>query len=380
MSKMLIITRHYMDDNNGGSNASKGFIWSFGYIYSDCTLIYPEHDGVDSSRFIPVSVKEVPVFDHRSKLRKGLDVYRGRLHRFVDFVKDYLKHEKYDVIVLDHSVTAAGLIDTVKKSGAKVVTLHHNVEADYIKDNESSLLYRIPYDYFAIKAEKDALRLSDINLTLTRNDASVFQKWFEGRNLHLHAVGICEYLWKPYMSFPKTSASNTFVISGSLCFKQSAFPILEFIRRFYPIMQNVSPGCKLIVTGRNPCTEIVNACKIQGIELISNPDNMDDIIKRASVYICPINAGSGIKLRVMDGLKRGMPVICHKVSSVGYETLEKGGALFVYDDEESFKKALQQVASKHFSADEIYSLYRREFSFMSGVNRLKEVLAEEGVL
>ena len=68
-----------MDDNNGGSNASKGFIWSFGYIYSDCTLIYPEHDGVDSSRFIPVSVKEVPVFDHRSKLRKGLDVYRGRL-------------------------------------------------------------------------------------------------------------------------------------------------------------------------------------------------------------------------------------------------------------------------------------------------------------
>ena len=106
-----------MDDNNGGSNASKGFIWSFGYIYSDCTLIYPEHDGVDSSRFIPVSVKEVPVFDHRSKLRKGLDVYRGRLHRFVDFVKDYLKHEKYDVIVLDHSVTAAGLIDTVKKSG-----------------------------------------------------------------------------------------------------------------------------------------------------------------------------------------------------------------------------------------------------------------------
>ena len=84
MPSFLIITRHYLDENNGGSNASKGFIWSFGYICADCTLIYPEHTGLDSSKYIPNSVKKFPVFDNRSKMRKGIDVYRGRLHRFVE--------------------------------------------------------------------------------------------------------------------------------------------------------------------------------------------------------------------------------------------------------------------------------------------------------
>lgn len=380
MPKSLILTFHYLDANNGGSNASKGFIWSYAFLNADTSLIYPEHDNFDSSAFIPESVKKYPVYDHRSKIQKGLDIYRGRMHRFTDFVKDHLSKEKYDIIFLDHSISTAGVIRTAKETGAKIICIHHNVEADYIKDNQPSILYKLPFNYFSKKAERDALIMSDVNLTLTKEMADVFQSWYPNRNLHLHTIGICEYKAHTNFYLREVNPNNTFIISGSLCFKQSEGSILEFIQRFYPIMQSTCSESKLIVTGRNPSAEIVKACKSHGIELIPNPDNMDDVVRQASVYISPINAGSGIKLRVMDGLKRGMPVICHKVSSVGYETFERSGVLFAYDNEDSFKKALLQVVSKQFNANEIYSLYQRQFSFMSGVNRLRTILSLERLI
>lgn len=380
MPKSLILTFHYLDGNNGGSNASKGFLWSYASLNSETSLIFPEHDNFDSSAFIPDSVRKFPVYDHRSKIKKGIDIYRGKMHRFVNFVKEHLSREKYDIIFFDHSITSAGVINNAKKNGAKIVSIHHNVEADYIKDNQPSLLYKIPFNYYSRKAERDALCMSDVNLTLTKKMADVFQSWYPNKNLHLHTIGICEYKVNTNLYLKEVNSNNTFIISGSLCFKQSEVSILEFIQRFYPIMHSICPDCRLIVTGRNPCAKMVKACKAQGIELVPNPDNMDDVVRRASVYISPINAGSGIKLRVMDGLKRGMPVICHKVSSVGYEALEKSGVLFAYDDEDSFKKALLQVVSKQFNANEIYSLYQREFSFMSGVNRLRTILSLEQLI
>lgn len=380
MASTLIITRHYMDENNGGSNASKGFIWSLASINEDLTLIYPEHDDFDSRDFIPISVKRFPVYDNRAKVRKGLDVYRGRLHRFVDFTKKHLAKKKYDLIILDHSISAAGIIWDAKRSGSKIVTIHHNVEANYIKDNQPSWLYRIPFNYFSKKAERDALCLSDVNLTLTVDDAKVFESWYPSRNLHLHSVGICEYRKEIERHFEQFEFNKTFVISGSLNFHQSAAPIIEFIKKFYPIMKRDCPDCKLIITGRNPNDDVVQACANQdGIELIPNPENMDEVIKQASVYICPINAGSGIKLRVMDGLRRGLPVICHKVSAVGYESIEKMGGLYSYDDKKSFENVFENVMKKKFDPDAIYAQYNSVFSFSAGVERVKKILSDENL-
>ena len=37
--RLLFITHHKLDDNNGGANASKGFLHCFARLFDDCTLI-----------------------------------------------------------------------------------------------------------------------------------------------------------------------------------------------------------------------------------------------------------------------------------------------------------------------------------------------------
>ena len=110
-----------------------------------------------------------------------------------------------------------------------------------------------------------------------------------------------------------------------------------------------------------------------GIEFIDTPADMADVLNRARFYICPVNRGGGVKLRVMDGLRTGMPVLVHRVSARGYESLE-GISLFVYDTPESFVIALQEMLDCPGGATLRQEAYNARFSFEAGVKRLRNIL------
>lgn len=370
-----------MDDNNGGANASKAFILLFSSIFEGMTLMYPEHSDHSSADRIPQGIKLLPVYDNRSKLRKGLDVYRGILHRFNKAVREHLAANRYDVIVVDHSLTFAGIGDDIKKSGAKIITIHHNVERDYNRANKPSVVYRLPYMYFTDKAEREVLQASDVNLTLTANDAARFQSWYTDRDLHLRPIGLCEYHAIEAKTLPEKPFGNVFAITGSLCFRQSAEPVIRFVNEYYPLLRKHFEGCRLIIAGRNPNEELQAVCAAHdGIELIANPDDINAVIEQADVYICPINVGSGIKLRVLDGLRHGRPVVCHEVSAVGYERLMEKGAMFSYMDKDTFEQCLERLKTNTVSPTAIYDTYRKEFSPEEALKRLGNILAEEKII
>lgn len=377
LKKVLFITRHYLSDNNGGANATKGFVHAFARLFEALVLIYPEHNNEDNSHFVPQSVKCLPCFDSRSKIQKGIDMYRGRLHRLTDFVNQHLDDCKYDIIVIDHSLTAASLFDNIKATGSKIITIHHNVERLYLKDNLPPLVYRFPMLHYSYKAETIALLKSDINLTLTKKDAQVFSSWFPQRNLHLHNIGICEYRHLPDKSFPKKENRQIFIMTGSLCFKQSNEPIIEFMQKYYDLLLKACPNSKLIIAGRNPSREIIDICKEKpNVKVIGNPEDMSVLLESADYYICPINAGSGIKLRVTDGLKHGLPIICHSVSAVGYETFCNNRQLFEYNDQDSFSRAVGQLLETDNNPNDIYNNFKKEFCVETLANKLQVIIQD----
>lgn len=403
MSKrLLFITCHKLSDNNGGANASKGFIHSFAPLFDDRTLIYLECEDIE--KFIPEGYKLFPIHDARPKWQKGIDMYRGDLSIVCSFVRQHIVEHSYDIIVIDHSFTATSVVRQLKATGARIITIHHNVERSYLKDNKRPWLYRIPYHYYALEAERNSLLCSDVNITLTQKDADVFKTWYPERNLHLHPLGIVEYRNIPKKDFTgkdhaateegRESAEGndtdckawqretkglTFAITGSLCFNQSNVPIIDFLNKYYPVLKEKCGGAQLVIAGRDPSKELRTICeKNPGVILIPNPIDIRKVISDADIYVCPIDKGSGLKLRILDGIKNGLPVLCHEVSACGYEHFVEKGMLFKYHDTDSFTKALNALSETKLSRDAIYNEYRDYFSVNSGMLRLKEILKEEG--
>ena len=377
--KLLYITHHKLDDNNGGCNASKGFLHCFASLFDESTVICHSMD--DPSPYIPSNFTYCPMQDKRSKIRKLFDMYRGAISGHYYFVRQHLKKHQYDVVVIDHTFTGAGLSRYIKSTGAKLITIHHNVERDYLRDNgkEKPLLYRFPFLYYCRKSERDCLQNSDINLTVTERDASIFRSWYP--DIHVFSWGIFEYRPIEDKAFEPKPKGQTFVITGSLHFEQSLVPIMDFIRDYWPLVRKELPQAQLLIAGRNPSPALLDVCtSTKGIIVIANPDDMGAVVRKADYYICPIHAGSGLKLRIFDGLKQGLLILCHNVAAAGYEPLAANHCLYAYHDAQTFQEALGRMIAADITPQTVYQTFKDTFSLQHGQNRLAKILQQEHII
>lgn len=384
MKNALIITRHYLDQNLGGPNCSKAFVRALADIYGQCTLIYPEHNekSTDLSFIGGDGLHAVPCRDTRTRKDKLMAVYRGVLHRFSAAVKEALAHGGFDVVFIDHSfVASSGVIEAAKASGAKIVTLHHNVERNYLKDNKPNLLYRLPYVKFALEAERKAVACSDLNLTLTRSDADHFKAACPEKAAMVEAMGMFEYTdRKPMTGYP-CGRKDYFAISGALSARQTETAILLFLSKYFQLLDDMNLGATLWIAGRNPSRKLIKEVRNHiNVNLVPSPPDLLGVISRSKYYICPLHTGSGIKLRIMDALRIGMPVVAHKVSAHGYEDMLDKGVMFAYDDPESFEEAVGKMMDCTKSRSEVSDIYYASFSYDKGRERLEEILSRRGLV
>lgn len=166
--RVLFVTYHYLHGYGGGVFASRGFINAAAELFDDVTLLCPVLKG-RSPEHISSKVRIVGIEDQRSAFKKGLDLISGCLHRFAKAFPELLSGERFDLIFFDTSYVCHGLIDLAKIHCKDVVTIHHNWQYEYEKDNARDILrpFRLRT---VLKCEKEALHKSTLNITLTEQD------------------------------------------------------------------------------------------------------------------------------------------------------------------------------------------------------------------
>lgn len=380
--KVLIITNHYLNNLAGGTIASLAYINAFSSIFPDCTLIYPDKE-TDVRNLLLPSLQMIPCKDNRSGWRKGFGIYCGKIHRFGKASGKAFISLKPDLVVFDTSIVSYKLISLAKELGFFTITIHHNVERDYLRDNQRPIVYRFAYRNHLVRAEREAVRNSNLNLTLTDSDRIRLMSLYSPQKHNIFKIsGVFEPIRYPLEKtvmpiIKRNSPGYKFVISGNLSFPQSDISICDFVSTYWPILRSRIKDCTLTITGRNPSQKLYRLCSnVADIQLIPNPENIGDLIAACDYYICPVDRGSGFKFRIMDGLRYGIPVIAHEVSARGYDPFISTGNLLVYNSEISFKKAIEKILNSNFDSGLIQNIYEEFFSFEKGKNRLKAILEE----
>lgn len=372
--RILFITHHYLTSPGGGSYASRANINAFARNCDRMTLLYPVSSTENLFDGIEPNIEAIPVEYSSPKIVKLWNLICGRVHRYLSVAKRIGREREFDVVVFDTSMVSFGLIDFFKKKGCRIITIHHNWQYEFFRDNTSWPM-RIPVLFWCRKYEGEAVRKSDLNLTLTMQDIDLLSKTYcNGDKSDFRLLGTFEHMSRPEVALPSYNSScHRFVITGDLGAIQTRRSLMPWLKSCFPILKDVFPDLKLTIAGKNPDRELSEICDELGVGLVADPPNVDDILADADCYICPVCYGGGIKLRIMDGVKMGMPVIAHAVSARGYEKfLNK--TLFQYSDEESFREAALRLKALQLDRSQIKSSYREWFSFESGVSRVAEIL------
>lgn len=375
--KVLYILKHNPWGVSGGCYACRNYLELFSELFLQdnidvliCSEYLQNHidANLKNCKFIPVPP--------RSKFSQYLSPITHILHRHQELATKMLQQNHYDYCIFDHNSIAGSLVDLCKQKGIKTIVLNHNCELEYFKDNNSKLknILLLPS---VQKNEKNAYLKCDYNIFLTEEDKEIFKRLY-GTSQTISIIGGC-FLRKEEIISETDSPFNDklkIVISGTMGNVQNKDGILYFLNELY---QHIPEDMEIILTGRNPSEDIINLCKLHNnIQLIANPENILDIVEKCDIFVCPTKLGGGMKLRLIDGLRCGLPVISHKVSARGYSSFEKKGIVISFESPEEFKNCVDSLIQK-IKKGEINKRYvkqeaKKHLGFQSALDRMKTIV------
>lgn len=380
MKRILYVATNDFNKFGGGPQAVRAFL--------DSTLDIFGKDNVDVllgtecqllEEYKDINCIRIP---KRSRILCIYELVKGYIERWTTPVKSHLKHHSrdYDLVIFNSSKSGA-IVKYIQRLGLKVVTIHHNDELEYCIDNRNIYTLGGRYSGFVNKAQQKSYLYSDINLFLTEQDKYKFEKQY-GPNGKCNAV-LGVYDFKSAKIVVPTQLEYEYHIgaSGSLMDYQTLHGIIDIKNHYLDIIKKLIPDYKLLLTGRNPSQQVLDFAEANSdhVHVVPNPTDIISIIEKSLIYLCPTDIGGGIKLRVMDGLKLGMPILVHKVSARGYDSFFDKPYFMIYDNRTTFEcgltDLLSYVAESNMNVrNRISADYYSIFGYEAGTSRFKKLL------
>lgn len=119
---------------------------------------------------------------------------------------------------------------------------------------------------------------------------------------------------------------------------------IEGIKWFIKEVMPLIPKTKLLIVGK------VNADigKLRNINItqIEYVENLDDIYKDVKVIICPLFGGTGLKVKIVESISYGTPVVCTPQSLVGFPYENENGILIARNPID-FANQVTKLISNH---------------------------------
>jgi glycosyltransferase involved in cell wall biosynthesis len=373
--RTLFIEYSYLKGNSGGIYAARTHINLFAQLSEKLTLIYPYKSGMSPEGISVNNVELIPYEDNRSNISKFIHLCLGFVHRYYN-IEDFFDKEKFDLVVFDNSVVSSRLINKAKQRGLKTITIHHNYQIEYLLADCDKLTLA-PELFWTKIYEGQAVKYSDLNITLTPQDIDLLKNHYD-ESAKFEVLGVYEssftHTHETNIAVKPLSNGHVYAITGGLSSKQTEDSLIRWINTYYPILKETDPLANVIIAGNKPSERLQKSANISGISLIPSPKDMSVILENADVYICPIDCGGGLKLRIMDGLKAGLPVISHSVSVRGYERMVEDQLIFSYNSKDEFRSNILKIVNYNFDKREIIEKYRNLYDFKVGVENLRQIL------
>ena len=137
---------------------------------------------------------------------------------------------------------------------------------------------------------------------------------------------------------------DTLLFTGLMTYRPNIDGVVYFVQEILPLIHQVRPEVTLTAVGAGAAAE-VSALEGPHVKIISTVPDMRVYFSRAAGVIVPLRMGSGTRLKVLEGLAMGKPMIS---TSVGCEGIHvRGGEhLLIGDSPQAFAAAVLQVLSE----------------------------------
>jgi polysaccharide biosynthesis protein PslH len=172
--------------------------------------------------------------------------------------------------------------------------------------------------------ELRALQHCDLVLTLSAEDAAALRRWLPRLPITYMPSGVDLANW-PICFDPRAEDEVLFV--GNYLHPPNVEGALWLAREVWPLVRRLRPGARLTLAGRAPPLAI-QALAAADVCVPGDLDDLRPLYARSSLVAAPIFWGSGVRIKLLEALASGLPVVTTMLAAEGIDLRQGASALF----------------------------------------------------
>jgi len=258
-----------------------------------------------------------------------------------------------DVVHIDH-LQMAQFVDF--KADYKTVLDHHNVESMIIERIVQSSESAPEKAYARIEWPKlreyelEICRKSDLVLTVSEEDKSTLKSLCtEISNIESVPIGVDI---DHFQRVERDEDTLNILSIATMYWPPNVDSMLYFCRDIFPLVKSAIPESTVTVAGQRPVDSIRALAADPSIKVVGYVSDSREMARDCGVFIVPLRSGSGVRVKILNALAMGLPVVSTSIGAEGLD-VESGKHLILADTPSDFADAVILLLRDKKLADQI---------------------------
>ncbi|MCK6624789.1 MAG: glycosyltransferase [Anaerolineae bacterium] len=129
--------------------------------------------------------------------------------------------------------------------------------------------------------------------------------------------------------------SYDLLFTGKMDFRPNIDAVLWFGRQVLPLIQAQRPDTTFAIIGQRPHPRLEVLRDMPGVTITGYVDDVRPYLAGASVYVAPLRVGGGTRLKLLEAMIMGLPIVSTTVGAEGFPVMH-GRELILADEPEQF--------------------------------------------
>jgi glycosyltransferase involved in cell wall biosynthesis len=292
--------------------------------------------------------------------RSGLNALKGILQKnpenfygkpsenVVNRIQDILSLRKFDLLIVDTLFMSNYVWNFLPKLDIPKVLIEHNIEyliqaQQYKKATGTINRLRKFLYYSSFKGfEQSAYSWFDRIVTVSDVDCREllnFAPFVQPEKVIVIPNGVDTQKLTPKDAYPQ---ANTIIFNGSLTYEANFDAVKYFLEEIFPTIYQNKPEIRFLITGSIEGVDLKSLKTNRNVTFTGYLDDVHTVVKNSYVCVVPLKWGGGTRLKVLEAISLGTPVVSTTKGIEGLGLIPDRDVL-VADEPAQFAKMVLQI-------------------------------------
>jgi len=225
-----------------------------------------------------------------------------------------------------------------------IVDLHDSMTLLYsrISRRERNISKKLPIYLEKLsmaRFERSLHKSCDLIITNSKVDEIIIKKLAPVSN----TLTITNGVDVEYFSYPRESDDKyKLIFTGVMDYGPNEDAALYFGKEIFPLVKRTFPKAEFWVVGSGPSATILALASQPGIYVTGRVDDVRPYLQTASIFVCPLRYGAGMKNKILAAMAMGKPIVATPLSLEGID-VRAGEEVLVADSPEEFAQQVGRL-------------------------------------